>query len=258
MKTLVMLSLLMSSVALAEGEVAALRAQVPQMDAQKRGKLTAAIKPALQSFGAAALPQMIEAFTAPIDPSWTQSARLAWDASLLEAMGSFKDARARPLFQKVLADESRPYLVQRAAAEGLAVLGDADVLVPLIARDAVAAAIGVCRKQVVAKALAAELGRKPAEARAKLLVHSLADVGNAWAWQTLSAREEEQATRNEAARALVQAFVAYGGEVRQAASNALLVIDASATPALIAEAKASSKLSELDGLQQRLNKNPLR
>lgn len=259
MRALALAVLVSSSFAFAEGGVAALKSRVPELDANKRGRLATSLRPALESLGADALPELLEASQAPRDPAWADSAALAWQASLLEAMGTLADPRARAVFEKVLADTSSHFLVQRAAAEGLAKLGDSATLLPLIGSDAVVAGIGALRTVQVARALAAELATHPADARAKLIVRALSDVGNAWAWKTLKAREAEQATRHEAAAALVQAFVAYDGEVRQAASNALLVVDAAATPALIAQAKAGAKnVVELEALQARLTKNPLR
>jgi hypothetical protein len=231
MKTLIVVTLLCSSLASAQG-VAELRAGVPKRDAQKRGRLATGIRPALEALGPRALPEMIEAYFAPREPSWTDSALLAWQVSLLEAMGSFQDVRARKAFQRVVADGSAHFLQQRGAAEGLARLGDVEQLVGLIDRDAVVAGIGAARKPAVAQALAAELAKRPPQARAKLIVKALSDVGNSWGWRTMPNREEEQVTRNAAAAALVNAFVDYDGEVRQAASTALLVVDAPATPSL--------------------------
>ncbi|MBK7863705.1 MAG: hypothetical protein IPJ65_34890 [Archangiaceae bacterium] len=258
MKTLVLMVSLMSSVALAEGQVASLRSHVSELDAHKRGRWTTAIKPALLALGAEAVPEMMAQLDLGHDASWSASAAEAWDASLLEAIGSYSDARAKPLFMRVLSDAGQPFIVQRAAAEGLAKLGDLEALAPVIDRDAVVEGIGSLRKLATVELLAAELAKKPGEARAKHLVHALGETGNAWAWKTLRARGEEQAVRNAAAKALVQAFVTYGGEVRQAASNALLVVDSAAAPALIAQAKVSGPAAELDALQTRLNANPLR
>lgn len=258
MKTFFAVTLLCSAMASAQ-PVAELRAGIPKADAQKRGRLATGIRPALEALGPRALPEMMEAYFAPREPSWTDSALLAWQVSLLEAMSSFQDARARPLFQRVLADGNAHFLQQRAAAEGLARLGDVEQLVGLIARDAVVAGIGSARKPAVAQALAAELAKHPAEPRAKLIVKALSDVGNSWAWRTLPNREEEQLTRNTAAAALVKAFVDYDGEVRQAATNALLVVDAPATPALIGEGMAGRReMRALEALQQRVMSNPLR
>lgn len=259
MKTLVLMVMVVSASAWADG-VASVRAQVPKLDAMKRGKLAASIRPSLEALGRSALTDLISAANEPRDPSWTDSAVLAWRVSVLEALATLQDPRAKGAFEKAIADESAHFLVQRAAAEGYARLGEYSVLEALIGRDAVVAGIGSLRTPQVARLLAAELAKHPADARAKLLVKALGEVGNAWAWKTLPANVElEQMTRNAAAAALVDAYVSWDGEVRQAASNALLVVDAPATPALIAQAKASSrKVADLEALAERVAKNPLR
>ena len=259
MKTLVLMMMLSASVAYADS-VASIRASVPKLDSMKRGKLATSIKPALEALGRPALTDLIAAANEPRDPSWTESAVIAWRASVLEALATLKDPRAKGAFEQAIADENAHFLVQRAAAEGYAKLGEYSVLEALIARDAVVAGIGSLRTPQVARLLAGELAKHPGQARAKLLVKALGEVGNAWAWKTLPANIElEQATRNEAAAALVEAYVGWDGEVRQAASNALLVVDAPATPALIAQAKAKSrKVADLEALAERVAKNPLR
>ncbi len=258
MKTLIVAAVSLVSFAAFAGPVADLRAHVPQADAMKRGRLATGLKPALESLGAAAVPELIsEALRAP-DPAWSESAALAWQVSVLDALGTAKDVRARPVFQKWLAETAAPFQVQRAAAEGLAKLGDADALIAQIGRDAVVVGIGSARKHSVARALALELTKSPSEARAKLLVKALGDVGNAWAWETLPVRTEELATRNEAAKALVAAFVKFGGEVRDQAATQLLVVDAPNTAALIAQAKGGGvAVGELDALGKRLAAKPL-
>lgn len=258
MKSLVLM-VLVSSVAYANS-VAEIRAQVPRLDALKRGPLATSIRPGLETLGRAGVTDLIAAATEPRDPSWTESAALAWRVSVLEALGTIQDPRARPVFERFVAADAEHFLVQRAAAEGLAKLGDYEMLEPLISRDAVVAGIGALRRPEVARLLGAELSKQPSAARAKLLVKALGDVGNAWAWKTLPPdRELEQATRNAAAQALVHAFVSWDGEVRQAASKGLMLVDAPATPALIAQARASGpKTAEFEELQSRLLKNPVR
>lgn len=252
------LMVLVSSAAYA-GSVADVRAQVPRMDMLKRGPLASSIRPALETLGRDAVTDLIAAATEPRDPSWTESAVLAWRVSVLEALGTLRDPRARQVFERSLGDDTGHFLVQRAAAEGLAQLGDFALLRSFIGRDAVVAGIGALRRPEVAQLLRAELAKQPSAARAKLLVKALGDVGNAWAWKTLPDRELEQATRNAAAEALVEAFTGHDGEVRQAAAKALLMVDALATPALIAQAKASGhRVAELEDLQLRLLRNPVR
>ncbi|MBL8953390.1 MAG: hypothetical protein JNK82_21630 [Myxococcaceae bacterium] len=257
MKALGMMVVLVSFAAFA-GPVSDLRQSVPQADAKKRGPLAAGLKPTLLAMGEGVIPELIVEASRPADPSWSESAALAWRVSVLEALGTHKDARARPVFQRQLADTSAPFMVQRAAAEGLAKLGDADVLIAQLDRDAVVAGIGSARTHAVARALALELTKQPSPARAKLLVKALGEVGNAWAWATLPVRTEELATRNEAAKSLVAAYVKFDGEVRNAAATQLLIVDSPSTAAFIAQARAGGlAVPELDALSQRVASKPL-
>ena len=64
-----------------------------------------------------------------------------------------------------------------------------------------------------------------------------------------------------AARALVRIVAGYNGVARGAASDALLVVDAPATPSLLADAKRSASgdaAKALDDVAARLAKNPTR
>jgi hypothetical protein len=77
----------------------------------------------------------------------------------------------------------------------------------------------------------------------------------------VSASGERKAVQAIAAKALVEAFVAYGGKVRKTASNALMVVDDPSTPALAQAAKqgASAEVrAALDELVQRFANNPTR
>jgi hypothetical protein len=112
---------------------------------------------------------------------------------------------------------------------------------------------------VIAHTLADRLRGKPDDATAKHVVKSLGQVGNAWAWKTLADRGDEPAARETAAKALVAAYVQYGGEVREAAAKALLVVDDAHTTTLVEAARrgASPDVAlALDELAQRLASNP--
>jgi hypothetical protein len=190
-------------------------------------------------------------------------ARLTWRVGLLEAIGMLRDARARPVLVAILERRPAEYEIDRAAAEALARLGDdaaASTLLALLGgpkQTAVLAGLGNCRRAVVAAELAVRLDARPEAAQALRLVRALRDVGNAWAWQTPSvqASGEEASVRPVAARALVDAFVAYDGEVRWAAGRALLVVADPGTPGLIQASKPRADAAttrDLERLEQRL------
>lgn len=252
--------------------VAGLRARLPELDANKRGRL-APITPELKALGPDGLfPMLAElAVDAPARGDLTESAWAAWRISLLEAVGMLRDPRSAAVLHAVLEGAETDHAIVKAAAEALGKLGTDAAAVKLIAmakapgpkQRAVLAGMGECRRTRVAHALAAALGARPDAETARLILRSLGNVGSAWAWKTpvVAASGEKDATRKAAAKALVEAFVAYEGEARQMASDAIIVVDEASTPALIAAARARAPQGvqgELDKLAARFARSPLR
>ena len=250
-----------------------LSAKAAEFDAVKRGRL-APMGYQFMALGKSALFPMLEliAVDAPKRGDMSDSAWIALRAGLIEAIGSLRDARARPVLNAILAGPEQEHYVVRATVEAIGLLGtDADASRLVAASKAggpkfrsIVSALGSCRRLSVAKELARVLKPHPANDIAKAAVKSLGDIGSAWAWKTPAVAQhsaEESAIRAEAARALVQAFVAYDAEVRQAASNALMVVDDSSTPALIDAAKVDASpetTAALDALAARFARNPTR
>ncbi|MCC6749275.1 MAG: HEAT repeat domain-containing protein [Deltaproteobacteria bacterium] len=252
-------------------QVAAVRKNVARLDQRKRGAV-APISPLLKAIGPTALWPMLEMLAVQAAPrgELNASAWLALRLGLVEAVGTIRDARARPVLAALwLAPET---LLVRAVAEALGRLGD-DASVALLLdragreqgarRMAVYSGMGSCRRLRSTQALAKVLAAEEDPERAKVLVKALAEAGNSGAWRTSGAwaKGEEQAVRETSARALVAAFVKHGGDVRQAASNGLLVVDAPATPGLIAQARARASglvVEALDALRDRFARNPVR
>jgi RNase P/RNase MRP subunit POP5 len=251
--------------------VSELRKRLPELDAQKRGRL-ASITPLLKSIGHEGLfPMLAElAFDAPSRGDLTDTAWKAWRISLLEAVGMLRDARSAPVLSAILDSPETDFAVMKAAAEALGRVGTDKAASKLVAmakaagpkQKAVLAGMGECRRTKAAQALASAIGAQPDEATAKLILRSLGNVGSAWAWKTpvIAASGEEAAVRKAAVEALIVAFVAYEGDVRQMASDAILVVDEASTPALIEVAKkgASPRLvADLDALAARFANSPL-
>lgn len=248
-------------------------ARASELDAHKRGRM-APMGPRFKALGKSALLPMIElvAIDAPARGGMSDSAWTALRAGLIEAIGSHRDARARAVLHAILESPENDYYVVRAAAEALGQLGTNDDAARLVTLSqaggpklrAVIAGMGHGRRTVVAQELARLLGSRPSEEIARAAIGSLGDVGSAWAWKTPSVAEhddEQSAVRAEAARALVSAFVAYRGELRQACSNALMMVDDASTPSLIAAAKTGASeetVRELDALAARFARNPTR
>lgn len=241
-------------------------AHASAVDEKARGR-KAPIGRYLAGLGPSALLPMLEiaAFDAPATPVTPKLRR-----DLVEAIGLLRDTRALPVLAAVVERETDADLV-RTAAEAMGRIGTDEAASRLLAvlastpkggkRVALLSGMSECRRLSVAEAIATELGQRPDEATARVLARALGNVGNAWAWKTLPSRAEENAVRARAARALVTAFVAYAGEARGAASNALMLVDAPETPSLIAAARAGASAetaSALDALSARFARNPAR
>lgn len=207
----------------------------------------------------------------------TPTASRALRLGLIEAVGLVRDARAVPVLARVVekaTTQADDLSAAHVAADALGRIGSDDAYAALTAAlaasdkagtteksQAILAGIGSCRRADAARLLAKRLDGHPDDRTAKVLAKALGTVGNAWAWQTLSARGEEAATRETAARALVRAFVAYEGEAREAAAKAFLVVDDPRAATMISDARASAPRGAqlaLDDLAKRLAQNPTR
>lgn len=233
--------------------------------------------------GPRALMPMLEllAFDGRAPSDLTPTARAALRVGLVEAVGIIRDARAVPVLARIALRE-RDIDMTRASADALGRIGTNDaydaLLAALASADSAASAgngstervhallagLGSSRRVDAATLLARRLDREsshPDAATAKAIAKALGTAGNAWAWKTLTNRGDEATVREIAARALVKAYVAYPGEARIAATNALLVVDDPHTTALVAEARLAASVDEagaLDALSARLQKNPTR
>jgi len=250
----------------------AVRNDLPALDANKRGRF-APIPAILKSMGKDALLPMLEelAFRGQPKGNLADSAWIAWRAGVIEAVGMLRDTRAEIVLVAILDGPETEFHVVRAAAAALGRIGTDTAAQKLVMmskvqgakQKAVLAGMGECRRKSIALALSEAANSAPDGATARIIAHSLGDVGSAWAWKTsvIASSGEEAPVRAIAAKALVAVFVAYGGDVRKTASNAIMVVDDPSTPALVEAAKkgASSELViVLDALAKRFAKNPTR
>ena len=242
--------------------VAAVKSKLLELDAQKRGPL-APIPAHFKGLGKDSVEALAEQLLTD-DLSLPDSARRAWRAGILETLGSLRDPRTRELIGPFLDDADQ--VVAHSAAQAIGKLGDdaaVMMLSPRISAQQISAIGGTCRRRGIASALAGVVSARPSSEVARTTAHALGELGSSWAWKTGSvpAPAEEHDVRATAARALIELFVSYDGEVRQAASNALMVVDDPSTPALIATAKGSASsdtIAALDTLSLRLARNPAR
>jgi hypothetical protein len=261
--------------------VASLRLKLAELDRDKRGRL-APISPVLKAMGGDALMPMLEEIALDAEPrgALPATAWSAWRIGLLEAIGTLRDGRAAPVLEAIIADALQSdtpadFMVTRAAAQALAKLNSDGVAASLVAASqnaagdtqrAIVAGMGHCRRVVVVERLAALLaGLRPGSAHADvaLLARALGDAGNAWAWETpvVQSSGEGAAVRGRAAEALVAAYRLHAHpEVRRALREAILVVDAPGTDALIEGAKVgadAATVSALDALALALDASPL-
>lgn len=208
-------------------------AMAREMDQNKRGR-AATITRQLRAVGPEGLMPMLEmlAVDAPARGDLNDSAWTTLRVGLLEAVGELRDARSKPVLLAVLAREKQ-FEVVRAAAEALGKLGDDDSAMRLIAmannpgdsRLPILAALGECRRAVIAKELSRQAVTND-EPTLRVVVDSLSDVGNSWAWETpaVAKVKEQNEVRGVATTALVNVFLKHGGYVREKAARALLVV----------------------------------
>lgn len=254
--------------------MASFRAEVPSLDAKKRGPL-AVLAPTLERI--AARPDgwsaLVETLVDDLDgATLAPSARTALRASIAETLGRTRDRRGTPILASLLTTDPEPMVV-RAAAFGLARLQDDASLAALLPwvtaksdrQVSVVIGAGSCRRNAMASALASVLAGSTDAVLSRAAIDALGTLGAKWAWQTgdVHDRKEEAPSRETAARALLAAYVQHTvePELRLAAANALLMVDAAGTPGWIAAAKATASpaaVSELDALAARFAKNPAR
>lgn len=250
-------------------EVERIVALAPGIDARARARRApialyvarmgpSALMPALELL-AVNPPRVVPAASAP-----------AVRRALIEAVGMLRDARALHVLIAILEDTTEDPETTRAATEASARIGTeaaAEAIVSALERAsgdrarAVIAGMGECRRSRVVEVLAERLRTAPDEATARAAARSLGRAGSAWVWPTLPDRREEALIREAAARALVDAFVRNTRDVRVAASNALMIVDAPQTPALIAAARTTAPpatAKALDELAARFARNPAR
>lgn len=247
--------------------VAAVRAQVGALDAKKRGPLVP-LGQRFAALGPVATWPLVEAlaFDGALEPTLPRSAHVAWEASLLEALGRLQDARVQPLLEAAAGEPSLEPEVVRSATEALGLLGNDRAVATLLAlaavpgahRDAMLPGLGHCRRLAVADFLARALAASTDDTERLRLVKALSFVGNAWALATPTGapvRAEVPRLKATAAQALVKLFAKSQGPVRQQAADALLVIDAPETPVLLAQVRAVDPKA-VDALGQRFAAMP--
>ncbi len=230
-------------------QVAKIQRDLTVIDAKKRGRF-APLTTLLNSVPEATW-ALVEAIvsTAAVAPEAPRTAVIAWQTGLLESLGDRRVLATEPVLMAALEAATEPEVI-RSAADGLGRLGTDGAATALIAaaskregaaREAVFAGMGSCRRTAVAGFLARQLALASTDSERLALVKGLSRVGNEWALETSGgtpAKNEIPAIRQLAASALVKLYAESQGHLRQAASDAVLVINAPETKVLLAQLRA--------------------
>jgi len=230
-------------------QVAKIQRDLTVIDAKKRGRF-APLTTLLNSVPEATW-ALVEAIvsTGAVAPEAPRSAVIAWQTGLLESLGDRRVLATEPVLMAALEAATEPEVI-RSAADGLGRLGTDGAATALIAaaskregaaREAVFAGMGSCRRTAVAGFLARQLALASTDSERLALVKGLSRVGNEWALETSGgtpAKNEIPAIRQLAASALVKLYAESQGHLRQAASDAVLVINAPETKVLLAQLRA--------------------
>ncbi|MDX2009063.1 MAG: HEAT repeat domain-containing protein [Myxococcaceae bacterium] len=246
-------------------QVAALRASLARLDHDRRGRY-APVTSWLNAVPQAtwALADAI-VFSGAVDANLPASARVAWQAGLLESLGARREPKTERLLVAVLVSPGLEPAVRRSAADALGRLGTdgaAQALVEAatatagVDREAVLAGMGTCRRLAVTTFLAQALARATAETEQLALIKALSVNGNAWALETPAgapAPAETRRIQTVAAGALVKRFVASSSRVKTEAHDALRIVNAPDTPLLLAQVRAADPTG-VDALLQDLRR----
>jgi hypothetical protein len=241
----------------------------PDADARARGR-KAPTALYLAKLGPSALMPMLEMLALDSPRGIPAASAASVRRDLIEAVGLLKDARALPVLSAILDDTSEDAETTRTTTEAVARIGTEEAATRILRAleassgdrtRAIVAGMGDCRRLRVTEALASRLRATADDATARVAARALGRAGNAWAWKTIADRSEETRIRATAAKALVDSYARRDGEARDAASNALMVVDAPETPAFIADAKRGAStdvVKALDALAARFARNPSR
>jgi hypothetical protein len=247
--------------------LARLKAEVPRMDAMKRGRLApiAHIVTALGPGAAYAIAQEL-LLEGERPATFTNTAWRSWQMALLDAWGGFRHPETAFALRAVVQSETSPELLVVAARAYAKLETDAVAmdLVQWMERGPRGALIlkgaGDCRRLVVAQAVARQLERAQDDASAETAIAVLTDLGHAVPWQGTRHPEEAEAVRNLAAKALIDAALRFPAR-RTQVTHGLVKVDATATEQLLSEAQRRSTpqlRQELARMRTRYVEHPVR
>ena len=221
----------------------------------------------LRALGTAGLLPMLSALAldwAPQGLSQDAAHRTAEERALtvgmLEAIGTLRDTRARPVLhamwqqaatrQDMLAPLGRQMTVARATAEAIGRLGGALEMTALQqhlrAEDplysAAIAGLGVCKRTDAAALLVDALAKAKDEPTQRWVLQALGAVSSSWSWQALGRvrMEDGLKVRTRVTTALVPMLAKTQGETRERVVQALQLADLPDLPARLAQLRTTA------------------
>ena len=253
--------------------VAQLEREMPELDAQKRGRFVPVTR-SFRSYAHRALPAIVDrlVFQGGDLASWTDSAETAYLSGLIQVLGEFVDPRVEPVLHALLdAPSVSEFHLVYTTAGALGWHGTAAAERHLISAAAqagerqfgVLAGLGQLHSLSAVETLAAALEQERLPLRRKWLVKSVRDAGNRGYWRAVRKKGKaaaEESVRFAAMQVLVKAFVASKDDVQQAAANGIMMVDHPDTPQALATATSAADPAlqrKADALQKRFANPPL-
>lgn len=247
--------------------VATLRARMPQLDKQRRGRI-ATVGTMLDDIGPEGLaPMLVELLEDRPFDGMRDSVRRGWRIGLLFAVGRQRNPEARAVLEHVLRTEPDVEILT-SASEALGKLQDDAATAVLVAEAqgnspralAILRGMGQCRRVSMANHLSSRIVNATGE-ELDATIEALRDVGNSWAWRTdvVAASGESEAVRQTVTTALLSAWRVHP-DARNAIRKAVLIVDAAQAPELVDQMAADLKdadQSDYAKLRRSVLKNPL-
>lgn len=209
----------------------------PEVYKALRNPIPTVVTRELRGLGPSVLLPMLEAlaFRAPARGAATDVEWDALTAGMLEAVGVLRDARSAPVLAAVFESSAGRPLVAAAAARAMGRVGTDALLANLMRHTGKAdplrlqaiQGLGELRRIESARHLAGLLEGAADDATAQAISDALGVLGSSWAWRALGSKAAATGAdvRAVCARALVPAFVQRKGDARNAAHDALLMVE---------------------------------
>lgn len=199
-----------------------------------------------------------------------EASMASWGSGLLFALGNLEDERANDVLRAIVASDAAPEFVGAAAAALSRLCTDANLAFlieqshrPREHRSRILTGMSQCHRRAAAERLGEALRTTDSPEERWRFIEALGGVGNVGAWSTpsLARTGEGDATRETAAKFLIEAFVRFEDtRFRDPITHSLLVIDWPGTVAMLERALDPENAEQKEAaarLKLRLENSPL-